>query len=230
MNLKNLFLFLTFFFSILYASDTYRLEVKGFGRASEDAIRLKTYLGKKLSCTEAARLNALQNSSIDGNILLQGSPESPEIQFSTAGKLPPFFFFFCRSVKNDYEECICKLKIKKDPPLKTTRVTSRGEGWIDEDNYETLSEGRASSKAIEKESPAMKETTCVEAARLSAVGKMFSDIAREKGIRHYNIRIQSPQIWLKSCESTDNEFAKCRCKVMLYAKGLKDRVEKAMEE
>jgi hypothetical protein len=226
--MKRIFLITTtFLLSLSSYPQEMTLSSFGSGRASQISIIAKKVHVKRATCCQAAELTALSNSNVlDSTIRLKGKLKRTNLLLETSGSIKPIKTE-CTSTLNDFEEC--KYRIIFDAPNRPPFYMTRGSGWIDEDSYRIDSIGKASRNAIEKDSYAMKETTCIEASKLNAVGNMISSLSKEPN-KTYNISLRSPQIWLNSCNSVKNDFEVCTCEITLYDKGLKERVLSKLNE
>lgn len=226
--MKAILLLVTIFITNILSQDAstknYSLSSTGFGRASDISIIGKNYKKKQSTCCTAAEMDAISySSSIQSTVSVRGKLKKSNILFESSGIVKPTKTE-CISTLNDYEEC--KTTITFDSTTKTVGSVKRGNGWEDDDTYHIESKGRASRKAIDKSSYAMKETTCIESSKLNAIGNMIADVAKEnnRNTENLNIKMKSPQIWINSCQSLENDFETCVCDILLVEKNLKQKV------
>ncbi|MEM7179430.1 MAG: hypothetical protein AAF518_00840 [Spirochaetota bacterium] len=195
----------------------------GHGRASDKAIMTGRSELKKQSCCETARYNAYKKvGHFQSSIVITGNSKKPYISLKYGNAQKRTGNNKCTSLHNQYEEC--KVQIQDNTPF-AFRSKSRS-GWIDENTYVVISEGKASFRAITKNSYAMKETTCIEATKLNAIYTMVQNVAQSiyGNDEKVDFKIKSPKIWVKSCRSEKNEYEQCKCKIVLHDKGLKQKV------
>jgi hypothetical protein len=232
-NLIILILFVNCTQEIKYSYPTPRVRDIFAARASANSIKNSSSFQKQSSCCLAAETTALSHQ------IHKGKPYSLEMKFATNETKVDFNEFNppklnyvteCISRINDFEECYCLVKSQKKELQKEFIGNETDQGWINSSTYKMIAESKASENAISKNSPSMKETSCIEASYLTALHSMYASIAKEKDLNltEFKIKTNLPEVYLKSCESKDG-FANCSCELYLYEYDLKEKLFKEMK-
>ncbi|MCB1190183.1 MAG: hypothetical protein H7A23_08350 [Leptospiraceae bacterium] len=99
---------------------------------------------------------------------------------------------------------------------------SQSSGWLDENTYSAVAQGKASKYSIYKNSISMKRTTCIDATKLNALSIMIAGVVGNKAL-HYRITSLPSQI--SSCWSIKNDYEECACEIIFQKQNLKQIIE-----
>lgn len=235
---KIVFLFLIVFLSencasSKYQSNSFRILTVGSGRASEKAIQSNSPNMKQSTCCDASELIAKSNSNfLNTTVEIRGDEQNFSLNVTTKGKLQTMGLVSdCRSSQNEFEECTCELKSdaksSANPKINTSKT-----GWVDNSTFYMISEGKASENAISKNSQAMREASCIESARVNALGHLILS-AGKKGTRdltNLNNKFNLPPVYFRTCISPEDDYKRCKCEIAVQGDNLLIEILKSWPE
>lgn len=232
---KTLILFLLFtFFSCAthkYKFKDYTVVSIGAAKASSNAISKNIKEMKMTTCCEAASLVAIQNSQyLNSTTLVTGEREKFSVKQNAEGKLKTIGAEKkCYSDKNDYEECTCNYefgqKIDSNVLIDIQNAETKT-GWVSPHTYIAIVMGKASQTAIDRGSQSMRESSCIDNARMNSIAAMIFDLGKNnyKDTSNVNVSFRTPMIYIKSCISDNQKFESCSCDMAIYEDKLKFRL------
>ena len=228
-----LFLFANCTQEIKYSYPSPRVRDTFAARASANAIKNTSSYQKQSSCCNAAETTALSHQARKGKpytLEMNFTTNETKVEFSEPNPPKLNYITECISRMNDFEECYCFIKSEKKELSSDFIGNEKDTGWINSSTYKMITEAKASENAIQKNSPSMLETTCLEASYLSSLHSMYASIAKEKelNLTEFKIKTNLPEAYLKSCESK-NGYKNCKCEFYLYEYDLKEKLFREMK-
>jgi len=210
------------------------LTFKTIGFASSQSIRTKSTVYMTNSCRQGVQVLAAStimkyiSSLIHISNTKQIKADNISLSSQVIGKTKGGYSVKnCKLYDRIKGECTCDLILRvKSLPEVWSKPFSSKNGFLDDDTAIIKASGTSSSKYT---SIPRKRLLCIDSTRNNAVSNLAFQLAKKQNITKLDFKTKVPYTRVEDCKSQSKNWSTCSCRVMMYKKGLKSMLQKAIK-